>query len=175
MISGICQACPYCIGKPAAVPPSSRAHYPLDFEDNGSDVLLVIQSPGVDEWEKCTPLCSTNPSSAGYRFVKALERTKKRREDFDITNVVQCYPGKPPAQPNNNKPRDNKVDQNAVACCTHWLDKLVSRKRYQKIVAFGIPACKAVSAYAHMSEIEIICIKHFNAGLSNDDLDDAIR
>ncbi len=53
-----CEECPYCYLKDKQ----------LTLENNNSDVLLIFQSPGMDEWENNKPLSSDNPHSTAKRM-----------------------------------------------------------------------------------------------------------
>lgn len=79
---------------------------PLSMEDNGASVLLIFQAPGVEKWRRGRPLISQNSFSAGSRMAEAFQRAEQCRRHYNITNTVQCFPGKRP-QNSGARPRDN--------------------------------------------------------------------
>jgi hypothetical protein len=99
-----CQICPYFNQTHLNILYKTiRTSPPVGLEDNGSDTLLVFQSPGVNEWHVNGghPLKAT-PRSAGKRIELSWERVRKQRNtsqtpirtNYDIINVVQCFQGK---------------------------------------------------------------------------------
>ncbi|OTE98023.1 hypothetical protein BCS42_11350 [Crenothrix sp. D3] len=114
------------------------------MEDNGSDTLLVFQAPGEEEWMKQgIPLYPEikRGGTAGSRIKLSWEREQKcrntsspTRTDYDIVNVVQCFPDK---DPNSNENRDAKPNVMAVCCCSNRLLTILQQKNYVKIIAFG--------------------------------------
>lgn len=174
--SPFCQGCPYHpSGRLALAPTGERVHQPLGIEQRDSSTLLVARAPGVDEWEAGKPLISPNTKSAAHRIRKSLDRIKKERSDLDITNVVLCYPGKPPQKPDGKPPRDNPPDRGALIQCRHWLQQTISSVRYTKIVTFGKEAEEAVKACALPMGVIIVVLPHPSSGrLTNETLDAAL-
>ncbi|MFY0528756.1 uracil-DNA glycosylase family protein [Archangium gephyra] len=162
--STICRQCPYHPGGPLALPPTTRAHQPLAIEQRGSDVLIVARAPGVDEWEDGHPLISPNPQSAAHRLRKSWLRIGKNRQDYDITNAVLCYPGKPPSSPDGKPPRDNPPDAVALVQCRHWLQGTINSGRYRKIVTLGDEARAAVVACGLPSGVNVVSVPHPSSG-----------
>jgi uracil-DNA glycosylase len=115
---------------------------PVGLEDNGSDILLVFQSPGEEEWNQGRPLRPTVKigGTAGRRIEESWDRVKKQRNsqnpirtDFDIVNTVQCFQGK---KPNGG---DEEPDAMAICCCSNRLLAVLNlpQKRYTKVIVFG--------------------------------------
>jgi uracil-DNA glycosylase family 4 len=147
--SDTCRKCPYHPSREIVPHPlSGRAHEPLSAEDNGSGTLLLLQAPGVEEWSSGRALSSQQNLSAGQRFATALAKTGKRRNDFDIAEAVNCYPG---TAPNG---RDKQPTRQAIVACNKWLADLLNEKRYTKVVLFGRVAEEAL-ALAWFSNLAI--------------------
>lgn len=110
---------------------------PIGLENNNSTELLVFQSPGQDEWTGKTnstnriPIDSINLHSAAARMRNSFDRKGTARQDYDITEAVQCYPQK------CSNGRDKKPKQKAIACCQQYLKKVIMNHNYSKIVCFG--------------------------------------
>ncbi|WP_431484124.1 uracil-DNA glycosylase family protein [Pseudomonas solani] len=138
-----CIGCPY--NNAAHLPVSSQYNRsaPLSIEDNGASVLLIFQAPGVDEWAKGRPVASTNPSSAGVRLATAFRIAGRTRQDYNITNTVQCFPGKEP-QVGTTRPRDNAPTAAVRRHCSEWLRQDIQAQSYKRIVVFGAHARRAV-------------------------------
>jgi len=153
------------------VAPATRSPYgPLKKEDNGSDILLILQSPGEKEWEIGLPLQNFH-NGAGLRFQKSFKRIGKTRTDYDITNAVQCYPGK------GANGRDNKPDRIAQTKCREKLRHDIESKPYRKIIVFGDIARRQLETlgYNTQNDQRFSFLKHPSAGLTNHDLDQALR
>ena len=135
-----CCSCPYRNQKhlPAGEQ-TQRADPPVDLEYNGSDTLIVLQAPGEEEWRCGRPLMAVKKKggTAGERVRKSWDRKGKKREDFDIIEAVQCYPGRG----TNN--RDEKPNPGAVQACTYRLYRHLIKRKYKKIVALGETAHNA--------------------------------
>lgn len=142
--------------------------FPLDKEDNGSDILIVLQSPGVQEWQNKKPLSSNSPISTNGKISSSWSRTGHNRQNFDITNVVQCYPGK-----NNITGRDTAPDQRAIDECSKNLEQDIISKEYNTIITFGKIAEKAVKKILSGTgrAIKLICAKHPAAAITRQELD----
>lgn len=146
---------------------------PLSMEDNAASILLIFQTPGLDEWETGRPISSTNPRSAGARLRKAFERLGTSRANYNITNAVQCFPGKKP-QTNDKRPRDNKPPAEVIRRCSHWLRQDIEAREYERIVVFGDPAKKAVQAHNYGEDPRFRFVRHPSSGLFNAELDAAL-
>lgn len=135
-----CLGCPYC----------NQAHLngtqyytsnnvPLDIEQNNSKTLLVFEAPGEDEWINKVPISSQKIHSCSYRMKQSFTRKVVNRFDYDITEIVQCYPGK-----NLNK-RDKKPVKQAINCCSKYLLNDILNNNYTTIVCFGVIASNTVN------------------------------
>ena len=108
----------------------------IDYGSN-ADVLLIFQAPGLDEWTGNTlskrriPIDSNNSHSAAARIRNSMRRNGANRNDYDITEAVQCFPGR------NSKGRDKKPSTISVRCCMRHLVNDLSQKKYTQIIAFG--------------------------------------
>jgi len=167
-----CSGCPYRFQTHLGSTRYFNGRGPLSIEHgNNGDVLLVFQAPGVVEWEVGQPLqseCNT-PSSAGVRINNSWMRMGKTRGDYDITNAVQCYPGK------YRSNRDKKPRKPSIRCCLEWLKLDIKKGQHKKIIAFGNVAYeqvnKALTQLGLCSEVCVICSKHPSGGVSNNSLD----
>ena len=138
--SSYCRRCPY--RNQAHLPTELRQNretIPLDVEDNGSDILLVAQAPGVEEWILGKPLQPTvkQGGTAGSRIAQSWERKQKERTSFNITNAVQCFPGK-------GNPRDEVPAPEALSACAGWLRDAMRAREYRKVIVFGKVAAQVV-------------------------------
>lgn len=136
------------------------------MEDNGGSILLVFQAPGVSEWEVGRPIISNKPSSAGARLARAFCQAGKTRQDFNITNTVQCFPGKKEAR-SGETARDRSPVASARFHCSHWLRQDIEAHAYERVVVFGSHAREAVYALGYEHDPRFHCIKHPTGGLSN--------
>ncbi|MGE6757652.1 uracil-DNA glycosylase family protein [Corallococcus sp. AS-1-12] len=169
-----CLKCPYL--DQVHLPPEwcqARETVPLDVEDNESDILLVAQAPGEAEWEIGKPLQPTvkQGGTAGSRIAQSWERTNKERKSFNITNAVQCFPGK--EDPREKAPRDLAPVPAAVRACSGWLRDAMCSRRYRKVIAFGEVAALVVGIIATLEDLpcEVQYARHPNSGVSNEELD----
>ena len=119
-------------------------YLPLEMEDNGSDILLIFQSPGENEWKYGKPIYfdnMSNKNTAGARLKKAWDSNNKKRSDFNITNIVQCFQGKK----SNGKDDENLNSEAKRHCLDYLIDDL---KKFQgkgkKIIVFGYQAKQQV-------------------------------
>ncbi len=164
-----CKTCPYRDAVHLDEGDRQLRQTPLSMEDNGSDVLLIFQAPGRKEWEEGRPTCSTDPRSAGGRLIKAFKDLGSTRGKYNITNIVQCFPGKEIAA-KAGKPRDKKPDTSARNCCTNWLSLDIGAREYRQIVVFGREAEKAVGALGFAKDSRFKFCKHPTGGLKKSDL-----
>lgn len=149
-----CRDCPYCQQQhlPADWKVDRRTP-PLSPERNGSTVLLVLQAPGEEEWRAGMPLQPVvkQGGTTGRRVLASWERTGKHRSDFDITNIVQCFPGK------KRVGGDRPPSQEAVYCCSRWLRELLRHSEYTKIISLGNIASDAVArVLAELDGVNVI-------------------
>lgn len=114
------------------------------------------------------PVCSEEARSTAARIRNSLLRINKLRADFDITNAVQCFPGKA------SSGRDKKPSEVARRKCEKWLQSDIDNSSYTKIVVFGAVAKKSVRSVISSSSIPVVFIAHPSGGLKNVDLDAAL-
>lgn len=137
--SPTCRNCPYHPDNGLVPSPrSDRVRVPLSAEINGSLTLLLLQSPGINEWDDGRPLSSAENASARWRFEAALGKAGRRREDFDIAEAVNCYPGQ------DDDGDDRKPSVGAIEACSRWLAELIRERRYTTVVLFGRVAEQAL-------------------------------
>ena len=121
------------------------ANFPVMLEDNNSRILLVFEAPGFYEWKNKCPIYDSRylekRDSAGSRMAQAFEDCEINRKDYDIAEVVSCFPGP-----------QGGIKQYEVAmasiCCRKYLFDYIYNKRYDKIVCWGY--------IAHNSVIDIV-------------------
>lgn len=169
----ICKLCPYWNQRLDGSLRVDRKNVPLGPEINGSDTLLVFQAPGDEECHLHKPLqpIIKPGGTAGRRVELSWIRKRKSRTDYDITNVVQCFPGK------KNDGRDKSPVEKAIIACSQRLYILLNTYRYRKVISFGKIANQSTSAILikYQADIEHIKVPHPNGGLSNHVLDDLWR
>ena len=130
----VCSCCPFFNG--AHLRGNGNRFTPLSAELHNSDVLLVFQSPGIDEWTGNQgqtgrrPIISKKPKSTAARMRNSFNRKGSQRDSYDITEAVQCFPGKSPSG------RDRKPSLAVRRCCSQHLADDLKRKNYSKVVAF---------------------------------------
>ena len=170
--SDFCKDCPYSESKHLI---GSLKNEPIKPEIHNSDTLLVFQAPGKDEWSgnngttRRAPIISNNPHSAAARMRNSFARKNVRREDFDITEVVLCYPGK---YESNN--RDMKPKKTAIDNCIKNLENIISQGNYTTIISFGeVAKCAVKKALISTNNQNIIhkAVNHPCYRLKNEDLD----
>lgn len=164
--SGNCNGCPY---NPSGSPNScngGQTREPLTKEDNRSRCLLILQAPGEKEWAERKPL--TNPRGAGGRLQNSWLRLGKSRHHFDITNAVQCYPGK------RSTGRDARPKGLAVRHCQNWLRLDIESKAYRRIVVFGTVARTSIERLGFKDDKRFVFLRHPTGGLRNGELDEAL-
>lgn len=155
-----CNACPY----------NQGGTRPLSMERSpNSDVLLVLQAPGKDEWKAKKPICSPSPHSAAARIRNTLNRISKNRSDFSITNAVQCYPGV------GSNGRDKRPRKGAILQCSNWLKRDINSKPWRRIIVFGKPAKKVVRDLGFSSDPRFKFYRHPSGNLTNESLKDALN
>ncbi|MCK9427941.1 MAG: uracil-DNA glycosylase family protein [Candidatus Cloacimonadales bacterium] len=140
---------------------------PLSIQTNiNSDILIVFQSPGEFEWRNNTPLSSDSSHSARARIENSWRRTGHKRQEYDITNAVQCYTGK-------SNSRDLKPRIIPIRKCIKWLCRDIKTKKYTRIITFGIIAYQSVDAILQANSLLIPLSQsiHPCGGLSNTLLD----
>jgi uracil-DNA glycosylase family 4 len=138
-----CSDCLYACGRQLTEADRAIPDRPLSMEDNGSDTLLVFQSPGIEEWKTGTPISSSNPRSAAAKMRKVFELVGSDRGQFNITNAVQCFPGKRGAEVGLNS-RDRSPPAEVLVACSQWLETDIHKRSYKRVVVFGRVAEKMV-------------------------------
>lgn len=166
----ICETCPYIYRKHLKNTIFDNNLYtPLKLESNGSKILLVFQAPGEEEWKSGKAIFSMikQGGTAGKRIENSWEREKKVRKDFDITNVVQCFPGK------SSTVRDSEPNIMAICVCKERLKKAIEMYKYDKIITFGTIAKDVVDGIlnSNLNNITVVNSIHPTGGLCNADLD----
>ncbi len=167
-----CAGCPYAGANHLPLEQRQRRTTPLSMEDNRGPVLLVFQAPGIHEWENGRPISSTKAGSAGVRILNALPAGKSR-QSYNITNTVQCFPGKPQAQA-GKRTRDKPPLAMASKHCSNWLRNDIEAYPYERIVVFGSHAHKTVRALGYGSDPRFCFPKHPTGGISNEALRKAL-
>ena len=168
-----CAGCPYECGKHLSSHHLATRSTPLSMEKNGGNILLVFQSPGIEEWSTGRPVSGISRGSVGARLESAFADLKKSRSDFDITNCVQCFPGKR-LDADQPRPRDQAVRANARRKCAEWLRLDLESSEYRKIVVFGAVAKKTIQELNPSAASLVQYLAHPSAGLSNAALREAI-
>lgn len=168
-----CTGCPYLNADHLESHFQKMRMTPLSMEENDADVLLIFQAPGVDEWTTGKPVISTKNGSAGVRLKLAFHRANRTRQDYNITNTVQCFPGKK-SQVGISKPRDLAPSAAARRYCAEWLRQDIEARRYNRIVVFGTPAANAVRKLGFEKDSRFRFVKHPSGRLKNIDLDEAL-
>ena len=164
-----CNDCPYYQQKHLTEKDKTdRTTPPINLEKNNSTILLVFQAPGVEEWKvgKAIQPVKKKGGTAGRRIESSWKRKNKLRNDFDIINIVQCFPG-------NAEKRDLKPTSMSISACSFNLEDILRNNNYKKIIAFGNIAQDVIENLITKIEIEVEVIKskHPTGGLSNNDLD----
>lgn len=155
-----CENCPY----------RRCDDYPLSMERNSTRALLILQAPGQEEWREKQPAISESRTSAAARIADSFDRIGKVREDFSITNAVQCYPGRPPGGD-----RDDPPCEQAVEACAGRLQGDIESEDWLAVVVFGNTAKEIVRCLGYGEDPRFRFIKHPSGGLSNECLDDTLR
>lgn len=177
-----CGNCPYInqLHLPAKYHSQIGSPLSIDYGNNATE-LLIFQAPGIDEWQGSTisgrriPIDSNNSHSAAQRMRNSMQRKGTSRCNYDITEVVQCYPGK------NKKGNRDKVPclDSRLHCLQYLLVESLLLKRYDRIVAFGRIAYEmAVLAVNCASQLgfyqpDPTYARHPSSGVSNATLDNS--
>ena len=135
------------------------------MENNVSSVLLIFQAPGIDEWKSGKPISSTNPRSAGVRIASALGVAGRSRKDYNITNTVQCFPGKREPR-SDGKSRDKAPTADVRLHCREWLRQDIEKYQYKRIVVFGSIARKVVWDLGYRNDPRFVFSRHPTGGIS---------
>lgn len=149
----------------------------IGYENNNSNILLIFQAPGNDEWTGNTmtgnkiPIDSNNSKSCANRMRKSFKRNKVFRGNFDIAEAVCCYPGK------SQNGRDNKPWFSSMALCSINMVNILVKKRYQRIICFGDVAydvvTTAITQIVNWSGPNSTLAPHPSSGIKNAILDNS--
>jgi len=147
---------------------TNRESPPIELESNNSDTLLIFQAPGTEEWIKgkaIQPVIKQG-GTVGRRIELSWKRKKKNRNDFDIINTIQCFPG-------NNGNRDLEPNNMSICSCSNRLESILKKNRYKRIIAFGEISQNVVDNLIRKLKLEVNVVKskHPAGGLSNKNLD----
>jgi uracil-DNA glycosylase family 4 len=129
------------------------------MEDNGSSILLIFQAPGIEEWKSGRPISSENPKSAGEKLKKAFQLLGRERADYNVSNAVQCFPGKL-ASSGTKARRDKSPPKAARNACLKWLREDISSGNYGRVVVFGRHAEKAVRELGYGMDARFLFTRH---------------
>ena len=173
--NAFCQSCPYCNAKHLS---STMQGMPLNAEIRKTNTLLVFLAPGENEWTgNCgktlpAPIISNNPRSTAARLRNSFNRIHKTRINYDLTEAVQCYPGK------NSSKRDRRPYASAIVQCANHLTADIQGHAYSRIISFGVIANQVVDDIIRKLNIPAQHIKlpHPSSGrLSNSLLDLSLK
>lgn len=154
-----CADCRYIHGRHLPEVTKALRSHPLSLEDNGSRTLLIFQAPGVEEWKSGRPISSGSANSAGGKLKKAFHLRRKQRTDYNISNVVQCFPGKQ-APGGIKQPRDKSPPKSVRRACSKWLLEDISKGNYTRVVVFGRHAEIAVKELGYENDSRFIFVPH---------------
>jgi uracil-DNA glycosylase len=148
---------------------TDRKSPPIELENNKSDILLVFQAPGIEEWVVGKAIKSNikQGGTVGRRIELSWRRKGKKRNNFDIINTVQCFPGR-------KEDRDLKPDNMSIFYCSNRLENILkTNKQYNKIILFGeIAQSVGDNLIKKLKlEVDVVKSKHPAGGLSNENLD----
>ena len=115
-------------------------------------------------------MISKKGGSAAGRIRKSLANIEKSREDFSITNAIQCYPGK-----SSDKNRDNKPREQARKACAKRLKLDIESHKWCRIIVFGRVAEKSVKCLGYGEDKRFCFITHPTGGLKKKCLKKALR
>jgi len=154
-----CADCRYIHGRHLPDVAKALRSHPLSLEDNGSRTLLIFQAPGIEEWKSGKPISSDSAQSAGGKLRKAFHLLGKQRTDYNVSNVVQCFPGKQ-APKGNKEPRDKSPPKSVRIACSKWLREDISKGNYTRVVVFGRHAEKAVKELGYENDSRFVFVPH---------------
>ncbi|MGR5329437.1 hypothetical protein [Photobacterium damselae] len=148
---------------------TDRKDPPIMLENNNSDTLLVFQAPGKEEWEVGKSIQPTviKGGTAGRRIELSWSRQGKKRDDFDIINSVQCFPGL------DIDGRDNEPLSKARSLCGLRLNEVIQEGSYGTIITFGNNAKDAIAKISAKIGPDSLIIEasHPNGGMKKNELD----
>ena len=125
--------------------------FPLEVEDNGSNILLVFEAPGYYEWINSKPIYDSRVEgkldSAGSRMAVAFETCNKNRNDYDIAEVVRCFPGR------KSELKHTEIESAAGYCQKYLLEEL-RRKKYCRIICWGTISHTCIIDLIHSIQLE---------------------
>ncbi|MBX2977479.1 MAG: hypothetical protein KF721_15235 [Ignavibacteriaceae bacterium] len=165
-----CDLCPYFnqLHLEGNIFSTNRNSPPIILENNSSSMLLVFQSPGIKEWEEGIAIFPERKKggSAGRRIELSWIRKQKQRSEYDIINVVQCFPGRVGI-------RDNFPSISAICSCKNRLKDVLENSNYVKIIAFGTLAIDVTKSILREinKNVPLVESVHPNGGITNEELD----
>jgi len=106
-------------------------------------------------------------------LAKAFACAGKTRADFNITNAVQCFPGKMPVCA-SERPRDRCPPALARRHCAEWLREDLKAHNYARISVFGGEAKKSILLVGLADDPRVRYYKHPAGGLSDAEILEAI-
>lgn len=154
-----CTDCPYIDGHHLTAEDKAIQGHPLSLENNGSVILLIFQAPGIEEWKSGKPISSDNARSAGSKLKKAFQLLGRERVDYNISNAVQCFPGKQ-ASTGKKAPRDKLPPKAARNACLKWLREDIFSGNYTRVVVFGRHAKDAVKKLGYEQDSRFLFVHH---------------
>lgn len=147
-----CEECPY-FGQSHLYNKENvvRSFIPVKLEDNNSNILLVFQAPGINEWRTGLTIQPTKVKggSAGVRILNSWNRKRKVRANFNIVEAVRCYPGK------DIGGRDKRPRKKAIECCSKILQREIKSGNYNEIIVFGTPANNSIKSTSLYNSIKM--------------------
>lgn len=164
-----CVNCPYYNQSHLQVEWRTDRHGPpIELERHNSSTLIVALAPGVEEWNVGAPLQPTKKQggTAGSRVARSWQRVGKSREDFDILNAVQCYPG-------HDGERDAPPHAVAICSCMNRLAVFLVNSTYRNVICLGNVAEQVVTHIKqhHNLSFKIRKCPHPSGGAKNSELD----
>src|SRR5678809_249163 len=102
----------------------------------GKDAAIFAQSPGPNENDQGQELLG----KAGQWFWKQLKRVGLYREDFDIQNVVRCFPAD--NEDGELVMRDPSAKE--IKCCSLHTEHAVEKLKAKQILVLGKVAARAL-------------------------------
>jgi uracil-DNA glycosylase family 4 len=109
-------------------------------EIHGRSMAIFAQSPGPEENSDGEEL--VGPS--GKWWWKELKRVGLKRSDFDIQNVVRCFPCDFTEGTYNNYLKMRGPSQHEIKCCSVHTDAAVQQLKAKQILVLGQIAAKAL-------------------------------
>ena len=161
MCLSLCNKCPY----------ATQQDNKIKIINENKETLILMLAPGEEEFKNKRPLCSSNPTSATQRIKKALKELGKSLDDFAITELIKCYPGK-------GANRNNEPNILAYYPCSLLLIKELKKGNYRKVIAFGVQPIQVINTIKQQYKFnfEIVECRHPNGkGATNKVIKEAFK